>query len=119
MSQNVLVVDDDDLIRRAIALELRQRFNVYEAGSPEEALAVLERVEVVAVVSDLVMDGAGDAGIVLLEKIRLRAPAVIRLLISGTLAAQLGSLKPEVAHACMAKPWRAGEVLATIERLLG
>ncbi len=114
----VLVVDDEPLVRRALRRELSADFEVLEAGGPAAALALLGSHvrEVVAIVSDLDMDGDPGAGLVLLARVAEDFPACIRILVSGSLAAQFGQMPH--AEITIAKPWTAGEVRAAIRQLL-
>lgn len=53
---HILVVDDHEAVRRALARLLRSRgFEVTEAGDGLEALSVLERIHADAIVTDLNM----------------------------------------------------------------
>lgn len=51
--ETVLVVDDDQLTRRGLRWTLNSSYNVKEASSSEEALAILEREDIHVVVTDL------------------------------------------------------------------
>ena len=53
----VLVVDDDESIRRLVRLALSQRFRVLEAESGVEALTLVEQNDVEVVVIDVMMPG--------------------------------------------------------------
>lgn len=111
----VVVVDDDPLVRRCLARELRRDFQVLEADGPAAALEVLTLLYVSAVVSDLDMDGNALAGMKLLEQVQANFPGCARLLVSGSpdaLAASAG------ADRFIEKPWRPGEVVAAVRTLL-
>ena len=51
--QTVLIVDDDELLRRGLKWTLNSTYHVLEAASSEQALALLERENVDVVVTDL------------------------------------------------------------------
>jgi two-component system sensor histidine kinase/response regulator len=53
----VLVVDDDDMIRRLVRLALCQRFTVLEASSAIEAIDMVGRLDVEVVIIDVMMPG--------------------------------------------------------------
>ncbi len=58
MSHSVLVLDDDVHVRESLAISLEdEEFDVYEAGSSEEALSFLEKQKVDLVVVDLRLPG--------------------------------------------------------------
>ncbi len=78
----VLVVDDEPFIRQMIRIALRRQFDIVEAGSAEEALAIIDKSPALrAVVSDARMPGAG--GIELMMEVQRRFPTIRRLLVSG------------------------------------
>lgn len=79
---NVLVVDDDDLVRGAYARVLQgSGFHVHLVASGQDALAVLGSVELDAVLSDISMPGMD--GVQLLRQVRQRAPDLPVLLVTG------------------------------------
>jgi two-component system C4-dicarboxylate transport response regulator DctD len=78
----ILVVDDDDAMRQLVALRLRLLgHEVVMARSVDEAIDLLERQRLGAVVSDLRMPGA--SGLDLLAYVRNRQPALPYVLMSG------------------------------------
>jgi PAS domain S-box-containing protein len=80
-NERVLVVDDDDAVRRATERALSSRgFQVTTAASAEAALALLEghSLEIDAVVTDLVMPGLlGDQLVAALRTQRPDLPAIL------------------------------------------
>src|SRR5262249_36013278 len=80
----VLVVADDDRVRRLTARRLRDLgYRVLEAGHGAEALAVLaETSDVEILFTDLVMPG-GVSGIDLAREVRQRYPRIRIILTSG------------------------------------
>ncbi|MFO0609440.1 MAG: sigma-54 dependent transcriptional regulator [Polyangiales bacterium] len=68
----VLVVEDDDAVRRAVVRQLRDPgFELVESGDGEEALELLSAHEFDVVLADVVMPRAG--GMELLRRVRERA----------------------------------------------
>ena len=58
MNKTILVIDDDKMLRNALAVGLRKNnFNVICAQSAESATEILHRVIVDAIVLDRMMDG--------------------------------------------------------------
>jgi PAS domain S-box-containing protein len=82
--ETVLVVEDDDRVRRLTARRLQDLgYRVLEAGHAAEALAVLgDAPDVDIVFSDLVMPG-GMSGFDLARQVRERFPGVRVILTSG------------------------------------
>jgi len=116
----LLVADDDPMIRRALRRELGVDFDVLEADGLASALRALDdHPGICAVVSDLDMLGDPGAGLALLDEVRQRLPACARIMISGSLdsrSIRVGQILA-VTHETFSKPWRSGEVLATLRRL--
>jgi len=78
----VLAVDDDPQILSALRRCLRREpFELFTAGSADEALALLDRRAVQVVLSDREMPG-GD-GLALLARVAERQPGCARLLLTG------------------------------------
>jgi CheY-like chemotaxis protein len=85
---HVLVVDDDPALRDLIALRLRHRgFDVSTAAGVPEAIDVLEKGHVDAVVSD--HDLAGGTGLALLAYVQRRQPDLPFVLTSGVVEPEL------------------------------
>ena len=117
--ETVLVVEDDALVRTALAETLRDlRYRVVEAADADAALAMLDGgTRVAAVLTDLTMPGSMD-GLGLATAARARLPAVPVILISGHLAASQGkSLPPGVEF--VQKPHAGGAIAAALRRALG
>jgi CheY-like chemotaxis protein len=117
--ETVLVVEDDALVRTALAETLRDlRYRVVEAADADAALASLDAgARVDAVLTDLTMPGSMD-GLGLAAAARARLPAVPVVLISGHLDASQGKpLPPGVEF--VQKPHTGGAIAAALRRALG
>jgi putative two-component system response regulator len=102
--RRVLVVDDDQLIVRAVARMLRSVGLVVEGTSvPDEALAIVARDPPHVVVSDLHMPLG--SGVTLLAAVAVSAPSAIRVLMSADpdFEPPAGSLADARVHALMSK----------------
>ena len=82
MSEHILVVDDDELVRTGLATNLeRSGFKVTTAASGEEGIALALRHRVQLVLCDLVL---GDIdGIEVLRRIKAQAPQTCVVMITG------------------------------------
>ena len=111
---SILVVDDEDLVRRATAEMLREMgHEVLEAPSGITALDILQqRPEVELLVSDYLMPGM--RGSELIRKAKRARPGLHGLLITGYAQSPQG--EPEVAR--LAKPFRAVDLAREISRIL-
>jgi CheY-like chemotaxis protein len=105
----ILVVEDDVLIRLAVAEHLRARnFIVIEAGNAAEAVAVLEAGERVDVVFSDIHLPAGMDGFALARWIETHHPRSALLLTSGVAPAPRGTVGEAIAFVC--KPYDLDEV---------
>ncbi|OGR13050.1 MAG: hypothetical protein A2341_08320 [Deltaproteobacteria bacterium RIFOXYB12_FULL_58_9] len=118
----VLIVDDDAMIRKALARELGPEFEVVQSSDYAEAVTCLaERSDICAVVCDCNL-GSGPNGIELMKQIRQRAPGLPRITVSGNVSEELGRelIATGVAHVVIAKPWSNGAILDAVKQhLLG
>lgn len=110
---SILLVDDELLVRVAIAEMLRDLgHTVVEAGSGSEALRLLPGLEIDVVVSDYKMpqmDGAQLAA-----RVREIRPEVPLLLITG----YTGSAEEAVGIPRLEKPFRRADLAAALDRLI-
>lgn len=67
--KKILIVDDQDVIRKMMRLALSGRYELYEAADSAAAWDVLQKVHPDAVILDIMMPGGVD-GYQLCEKIR-------------------------------------------------
>lgn len=81
-NEHILVVDDDELVRTGLALDLESEgYTITTANSAEEALKCLEEQPVHLILSDLMM--ADMDGLNLLEHVRERMKGVGFIMITG------------------------------------
>lgn len=117
---DVLVVDDDDLVRSLIvqALQRRPQLRLDQACSKAEALELCKLRPYDLVVSDVRLEAAA-AGVELLQAIKKRSPstAVILLTAYGTLATAVGALR-ERADNYLLKPLSMAELDASVASAL-
>jgi PAS domain S-box-containing protein len=111
-SEVVLVVEDEDAVRRLASLVLRRAgYRVLEAADPKEAEALVatEREPFDLLISDVVMPGS--SGPVLFERLAARQPALRVLFMSGyTDDAVIRQGRLQAGAAFLQKPF-TGEVL--------
>ena len=73
MNKTILIVDDDEMLRKALTAGLRgEGFNVLSAQSAENASEILARITVDAIVLDRMMTGMD--GLTVLQNIRKSIP---------------------------------------------
>jgi signal transduction histidine kinase/ActR/RegA family two-component response regulator len=115
--ETVLLVDDDALGRMGTAMALRELgYDVHEAGSGEEALAVLKRNSAVdLVITDYAMPGM--TGAELARLLQDQHPRTKVMMITGYAASPLQEDAARVA-ALVHKPFRIEELAARVKAVL-
>lgn len=113
----LLLVDDDPFMRELLQDTVQgQGWRVFAAASGAEALALLAREPIAVVLSDQVMPGLSGAG--LLEQVRQRHPATVRILLSGQHEELDGEIAAALASGAadrfQAKPWTGAALLALL-----
>jgi len=112
----VLVVEDEALIRFAIADDLRDAgFEVFEAEDADEAIAILVREDIRLLFTDIDMPGSMD-GLRLSAVVRDRWPPVRIIVTSGKQMPAPGLLP--AGSRFMSKPYTTAGVLDTVRTLL-
>ena len=118
MPAKVLIVDDEATVREVLSRQLEAwGYEVRDAASAEEALALLEREGVGAILLDNVLTGM--TGLQALSEIRRRSPAPVLLM--------TGHFDPEFAKDArllgaadvLAKPWETGLLHTALKKALG
>ena len=120
---SVLVVDDEQEIRRLMSAILtryltRYRIHVTEAATAEEALAALELADFDLIVSDHSMPG--KTGIDLLAHAHKRAPRTGRVLITALAQLDIGveAINRGKVDGFLRKPWDNAALVALVDSLL-
>ncbi len=118
MNRTVLIVDDDDILRKALAQGLRaDGFNALTASSAEHAATVLARVSVDAIVLDRMMTGMD--GLTFLEKLRAsgdRTPVIMLTAMTGPDNAIAGLSGG--ANDYLAKPFQIRELILRLNNII-
>lgn len=115
-NRKLLIVDDDVHIRKLLKIQLRQSpFEVYEAGTGEEATALLEKHDFEVVLLDLILPYYG--GFRLCQKFRSSGghqPFII--VITGDDSPETRATAEECgSDAFLAKPFTQDELLGLID----
>lgn len=115
----ILVVEDEALIRAGIVAEFEHAgFDVCEAPSADEAIALLEHGTLVsAVVTDLRMPGRVD-GRFLVKWLAEHRPGIPVIVVSGY-AVDLQSDPALCVAAVVTKPYDGSALVAMLQQLVG
>jgi two-component system response regulator HydG len=114
----ILVVDDDDALRHSLARVLEQNgYEVVTAGCGQGARAVLADKEVAVALLDLVLPDV--EGLELLREIKTTQPDTEVLVVTafGSIEGAVEAMR-QGAYDYLTKPFRAGELLATVAKAL-
>ena len=113
----VLVVEDEFLLRmHAVSLLEEAGFDTLEAGSADEAIALLEsRKDIRIVFTDINLPGSMD-GLRLAHAIRHRWPPIELLLTSGH--TRVGDDDMPDRGLFLGKPYDGGELIRTVRSLV-
>jgi two-component system CheB/CheR fusion protein len=115
----IFIVDDDESVRDSLGLLLeRAGFEARVFGSCREFLAVGRIGEGDCLILDVHMTGM--SGLDLLERMHGRGDRVLVILITGRLdTATRSRAQAAGALSVIEKPYKAGEILALVRRVLG
>lgn len=117
----ILIVDDDNAVRMALGLMLKQAGMKWEAvGNEADALAAVRTHEPEIVILDLnlTLSTTGQQGMELLRKIKILSPESEVLLISawGTIPLAVEGINLGAAD-FITKPWSNADVMEKIKRI--
>jgi CheY-like chemotaxis protein len=112
--QTVLLVDDEEEIRKVVVLGLQEHFDIETAGSTAEAEMMLATRNYDAVVCDHLMPD--EEGLPFLTRARTQFPKVQRILMTGYMNPELLSRSTAVAGLAgvLMKPVNTAELIAAI-----
>ncbi|GEJ59413.1 HD domain-containing phosphohydrolase [Anaeromyxobacter diazotrophicus] len=115
----VFIVDDDELILRALARILDGAgFRTRCYVSPEEALAALDRDPPAVIISDYMMPTMD--GVTFLKQARARLPDAARILCTAAedFRVALQAVNSGEVYRIISKPWHQQELLATVTQAI-
>lgn len=116
VTARILVVEDEVIVRLALAEELRRAgLTVYEAATAEEALALIDAGSMIdVVISDVHMPGE-RSGVDLAQTVLVRWPGLPVVLTSAT---PLGAAADALRVTFVPKPYELGALVALLATLV-
>lgn len=116
--RRILVLDDEELIRRTVGRVLRQAgYDVQEAATPTEAREIIEGRPVDLLLCDLALEGLqGREAAIMLQA---RRPEMRVLYMSGSSEAEFREELEQREAVFLAKPFELSDLLAAVRRTLG
>ncbi|MGH7860032.1 MAG: PAS domain-containing hybrid sensor histidine kinase/response regulator, partial [Candidatus Binatia bacterium] len=116
----ILVVDDEPLVRAAVASSLRIEYEVVEAASGRQALEILkENPEFEAILCDLMM--AETSGMELHDILRGKTPELAKRIVfmtGGAFTRSAEGFLARVTNPCLEKPFTGPELLSVIRHVI-
>jgi len=113
---NILIVDDEEIVRDALSdLLRREGFHPQAVRTGEEALLLLEREEVDVILLDIMLPGMG--GFEVLRQIRSRDPDQVVIVVTAysSIEGAITAMRDGAFH-YISKPFKNEEVVLTIRR---
>jgi putative two-component system response regulator len=114
----VLVVDDEQSLRRAVRRQLERRgHTVLEAASVAEARMQLAELDGALVLCDINMPG--ESGLVLVQALRRRQPEVAVLMVTAVDEPEVAAAAADFgAYGYVVKPFEANELTISVQNAL-
>ena len=116
----ILIIDDDEAMRRLMVRTLGDAHTLIEAQNGQDGLALLKERHPDIVITDILMPQ--KEGIETIREIRQMAPATKIIAVSGGGASHnlmfLDIAKAFGADAALAKPFRPAQLAKTVELML-
>lgn len=112
---NLLIIDDEVEITKAITRQFRRKYNVFSTTSADDGLQIMERENIQVVLSDQRMPGM--TGVDFFMRIKDKYPDALKLILTGytDIEAVIGAINEGQVFRYVKKPWNPDE-LETIIR---
>ena len=112
---NLLIIDDEVDITKALVRQFRRKYNVFATTDPADALKIMENKKIQVVLSDQRMPGM--TGVDFFAQIKDKYPDALKLILTGysDIEAVIGAINEGQVFRYVKKPWNPEE-LETIIR---
>jgi two-component system response regulator HupR/HoxA len=112
----MLIVDDERDILRTLSLTFEEDYDVFQAGSGAEGLAILERQEIALIIADQRMPEM--TGVEFLERSIAKRPHAIRMILTGytDTASLIRAINAGRIYRYITKPWDRDELKIAVKR---
>jgi len=115
MEYNLLIIDDEVEITKALTRQFRRNYNVFSTTSAEEGFGILEKENIQVVLSDQRMPGM--SGTDFFSKIKDKYPDALKLLLTGysDIEAVINAINEGQVFRYVTKPWNPAELDSIIK----
>ncbi len=110
LEYNLLIIDDEIEITKALTRQFRRDYNVFSTTNAEEGFAILEKENIQVVLSDQRMPGM--TGTDFFSKIKDKYPDALKLLLTGysDIEAVINAINEGQVFRYVTKPWNPTEL---------
>lgn len=107
---NLLIIDDEPDIIKALTRQFRRLYTVYSTTDPNEGLRIMEQSNIQVVLSDQRMPGM--TGVDFFAKIKDKYPEALKLILTGysDIEAVIGAINEGQVFRYVKKPWNPEEL---------
>lgn len=116
---SILFVDDEENVLKALRrIFLEENYEIFTAGSANDAIQIMEKEKVHLVISDHRMPGI--TGSQLLKEIKQKWPDTIRIMLTGYSDVQsiMGAVNEGAVYKFITKPWNDEDLRLTVSLAL-
>ena len=112
---NLLIIDDEVEITKALVRQFRRKYNVFSAIGPSEGFNIMEKENIQVVLSDQRMPGM--TGIDFFSKIKDKYPDALKLILTGytDIEAVIGAINEGQVFRYVKKPWIPDELESIVK----
>jgi signal transduction histidine kinase len=112
---NLLIIDDEPDIVRALTRQFRRKYNVFSTTDPMAGVSIMEKEYIQVVLSDQRMPGM--TGIDFFSHIKNKYPEALRLILTGysDIEAVIGAINEGQVFRYVTKPWNPEELETIIK----
>lgn len=110
LEYNLLIIDDEVEITKALTRQFRRKYNVFSTTNAEEGFTILEKENIQVVLSDQRMPGM--TGTDFFSKIKDKYPDALKLLLTGysDIEAVINAINEGQVFRYVTKPWNPTEL---------
>lgn len=110
IDHNLLIIDDEVEITKALARQFRRKYNVFSTTDPIEGLQIMEKENIQVVLSDQRMPGM--TGVDFFSRIKDKYPDALKLILTGytDIEAVIGAINEGQVFRYVKKPWNPAEL---------